>query len=53
MVPQAWRCCRNRIEFEASRAVYVLWFNSGLQDDAATTRLDILKKDMDKSFKGK
>jgi hypothetical protein len=43
----------DKIEFDAGRAVYLLWFNSGLRDDAATTKLEIWKKDLDKSFKGK
>jgi hypothetical protein len=43
----------DKIEFDAGRAVYLLWFNSGLQDDAATTKLEIRKKDLDKSFKRK
>jgi hypothetical protein len=43
----------DKIEFDRGRAVYLLWFNSGLRDDAAMTKLEIRKEDLDKSFKGK
>jgi hypothetical protein len=43
----------DKIEFDTGRAVYLLWFNSGLRDDAAITKLEIRKDDLDKSFKGK
>jgi hypothetical protein len=43
----------DKIEFDASRAVYRLWFNSSLKDEAAVTKLEIRMNDLDKSFKGK
>jgi hypothetical protein len=43
----------DKIEFDAGRAVYLLWFNSLWHEDAAMTKLEIRKKDLDKSFKGK
>jgi hypothetical protein len=43
----------DKIEFDAGGAVYLLWFNSGLKDDAAMTKLEIRKQDLDKSFKAK
>ena len=42
----------DKIEFDKGRAAYLLWFDTGLQDDAAMTKLEIRKKDLDKSFKG-
>jgi hypothetical protein len=43
----------DKIEFDVDGAVYLLWFNSGLKDDAAMTKLEIRKQDLDKSFKAK
>jgi hypothetical protein len=43
----------DRIEFDTGRAVYQLWFNSLWHDEAATTKLEIRKKDLDQAFKGK
>ena len=43
----------DKLEFDASRAVYLLWFNSIWHEDAAITKLEIRKKDLDKSFRGK
>ena len=43
----------DKIEFDAGRAIYLLWFNSSLRDDAATTKLEIQKNDLDRLFKGK
>ena len=43
----------DKIEFDANRAVYVLWFNSSWQDATAASKLEIRKKDLDQAFKGK
>jgi hypothetical protein len=40
----------DKIEFDAGHAVYLLWFNTLWHEDAAITKLEIRKKDLDKSF---